>query len=428
MPNFGDLTAKPQIPFRSLLTGGWAPEFKSPPQQMNEEGQITGGGMWSASPIGRAVDVGRSEGSLAGLADLSKMAMRTRGGVSEPDFSGLIKSIRGIARKFTNDPSRQDDLAQTGFQTILERGKDAMQKPTIMAKQGMINSLKADSPGGVRDINATRMSRAQAAAEQALGQSAGNANEMMIYHKYRDQLPSAELKDFNLTKFRKIREATPDRTISLETPRDETHTIGDTIPGGDDPSKIAEMSQRFRTLTPDQRVNVQKIVEGLDVHPQVKARILQKLQTEGGPQPISGGSGEGRPLPPGAYSTQQIFNTPMYLKSGSEVGDPTSGARAITTRRLMETPTARDSFISGNPSSPPPTVLHQSPMDIMKRTPYVGVEDYTPGAGTDMGPTSTYPGYRSNMEETLPPGMKPGATIFELIKKVQQGIASMGRN
>lgn len=248
------------------------------PVMVDEEGNVSGG-MWGGSPVGHAMDISRLEGILPGIADLAKFGIMGRGGVGDPDFSGLMRSIKGIARKMSNNPTQREDLAQTGFETILKRGESSTAKPTTMAKQGMIDSLRAEQPGGARSIDLTRLRQAQKNANQSLGREAGDADELMLAHKYRELLSKGELKDFSMDKFRRLRQTRPEQTVSMETPLTEKLNLGDTMAGGEDPSAIAAVAESIKKLTGAQAKNFQKLVDGLDVHPQEKARILDLLQS-----------------------------------------------------------------------------------------------------------------------------------------------------
>jgi hypothetical protein len=220
----------------------------------------------------------------------------------------------------------------------------------------------------------------------------------MLAHKYRELLSKDELKDFSMEKFRRLRQTRPDQTVSMETPLTEKLNLGDTMAGGEDPSAVAAVSEAIKKLTGAQAKNFQKLVDGLDVHPQEKARILDLLQSVRTPKPIRGG-GEA-PLQAGAFSPFQVLNT----RYGT----------GPTLKQTLSTKKGQNRW-GGNPEPGKTMMKPISPETMVNRS---GAYMYGDDPVTGL----------SGMRETLPPGIRGNADVPDLIMMLINGIANTGRN
>lgn len=379
--------------------------------QIDEEGRITyrpEETLFGQSPVGSAINLTRSEGPMAGFAELAKSAIMGRGGMggaSDETLSAMLRTFQRIARRMGVSESKVEDLAATGMERVLKMPEEKLKNPNVAARGAMRDVLESENPYGAAHGDVRRLRTVTSDLEQKLGRSVGDADESMLYLKFRERLRPDQRKNFTLARFRELRNARPDQTISLDAPAaserlsETKRTLGEVVGGGESPLDIAQLKEAMQSLTPEQSVNIQKIIEGLDVNPAIKARILKKLKTPSeGPSPMSGGSG--RPLPPGTYD-------PAYVFGAHRPNMPEAPLQGRL-RDLYLDPHMRKEFPAGNPT------------EAVR----IGPEDM-------IDPRALAEGMQNQRligQDTLPPGIHPGATVDDLINRFKQAWATSGRN
>ena len=93
----------------------------------DEEGNVTGG-MFSASPIGRALEIGKGESRLAALAELVKYMLMGRGGVGSPGGISPKAVIR--SPQITAEGNQLPSVAEL-HQNIPTRGQPKYRGPEV---------------------------------------------------------------------------------------------------------------------------------------------------------------------------------------------------------------------------------------------------------------------------------------------------------
>lgn len=247
--------------------------------------------------------------ALAGFLNLANTGRGIAGSGTPPGpGKGLLASMpedavaqqllkfKGIARRMGLGSQDLEDAQQAGAEGAL-KAKPEM-NPNVAAKRAIQNDLRNQVPHGDRaSADYKNIQKVVSDYEQEVGRPAGSADDFAIYHRFRNTLSDPEAKKaWTPSKFLDVKNSAPRAgALSLD---DVVGRTGEEEPlhglvaakGEPSPEVWAEFAQRKSRLTNAQQGNLEKLIEGTNVNPAIKARILAKMRETPETKPISGGS------------------------------------------------------------------------------------------------------------------------------------------
>lgn len=243
---------------------------------------------------------------LGNLGHVTRYAQAGRGGIGGKDpAEQLVQKAMAIARRMGVKPQDIEDAGQVGAEANLKPGAVG-QNPNLVARHAIQDDLAKQVPKGSRSSADYRaIQKTVSDYEQLKGRAAGSEDDFAIYHLFRNSLKPEERAGWTPSKFLDVKNSAPRAgSLSLDdvaTSRYGSHEtpLHELVAGKGEPSpdQWADFTSRFGKLTPAQQSNFQKYLEGTEIAPSSKARLMGKIgdqptsQTYKSVKPIAGGSG-----------------------------------------------------------------------------------------------------------------------------------------